>query len=246
MRDAEILGFLPYVTPIMSNRSPVELETKFAPEMLRYSTAEAKEENSVAAAAKEVCAAFILSNAHTQEKPSSGIEMDKPNRGSRAVWQVLAQMSSDLSGSGNSKKSTMQNVRKRDDGLVKRVTGMRMMVYVDRKCKQQRTSACSPATSKREQTTRTFQGSRGSQPCKQWVAASWVSVSGGGPGWRTRIDYDARSFLSFLVYASAAWLALIAPSSPPRSAIRSTLWKSAYLLVGPRNKLTSSGALKRL
>lgn len=99
-----LLGFLSYVTPMMSNRSPVELETKFAPEMLRYSTAEAREENSVAAAAKEVCAAFILSNAHTQEKPSSGIEMDKPNRGSRAVWQVLAQMSSDLSGSGNSQK----------------------------------------------------------------------------------------------------------------------------------------------
>jgi hypothetical protein len=44
---------------MISNRSPVELETKFAPEMLRFSTAEAREENSVAAA-KEVCAAFIL------------------------------------------------------------------------------------------------------------------------------------------------------------------------------------------
>lgn len=55
------------MTPIMSNRSPVALETKLAPETLRFSTADAREENSVAAA-KEVCAAFMLPNVSTPKK----------------------------------------------------------------------------------------------------------------------------------------------------------------------------------
>lgn len=48
-----------YVTPMISKRSPVLLLMKFEPSMLTYSTADAKEANSVAAVAKEACA-FIV------------------------------------------------------------------------------------------------------------------------------------------------------------------------------------------
>lgn len=44
---------------MISKRSPVALLTKSEPWMLKYSTAEAKEEKSAAAAAKEACV-FIL------------------------------------------------------------------------------------------------------------------------------------------------------------------------------------------
>lgn len=111
----------------------------------------------------------------------------------------------------------------------KRATGMRLIVYVDRKCKQQRTSACSPATSKeREDKQDNFKEAEDANPANCGLRGLGEHLRGWAR-WSWRIDYDARSFLSFLVYASAAWLALTAPSGPPRSAIRSTLWKSAYL-----------------
>lgn len=106
---------------------------------------------------------------------------------------------------------------------------MRMIVYVDRKCKQQRTSACSPATSKREKTARTISRKQRAPTLQTVGCCELGDRLRGWARWSWRIDYDARSFLSFLVYASAAWLALTAPSGNPRSAIRSTLWKSAYL-----------------
>jgi hypothetical protein len=77
---------------------------------------------------------------------------------------------------------------------------------------------------KERETARTFQGSRGIQPCKLWVAANWMAISGGGSRWSLRIDYDARSFSklswSCLFTQTAAWLAAIAPSSHQRSAIK--------------------------
>lgn len=102
----------------------------------------------------------------------------------------------------------------------KRVTGLRLMVYVDRKCEQQRTSACTPATSKREKTTRTISRKQRA-PTLQTVGCCKLGERlRGWARWSMRVDYDARSFLSFLVYASAAWLASIAPSTPRRSAIK--------------------------
>lgn len=118
----------------------------------------------------------------------------------------------------------------------KRVTGLRMMVYVDRKCEQVRTSACTPATLKREKTTRTISRKQRA-PTLQTVGCCKLGERlRGWARWSMRVDYDARSFLSFLVYASAAWLASIAPSTPRRSAIRSTLWKSAYLFCRPAQR----------
>lgn len=156
------------------------------------------------------------SNVHTQEKPSSGSRWisligDRARVG--RSWHRFGPICRVL----NIQKSTsMQNARKRDDGLVKkeRLKWGWWSMSTGSVNNRERQPADQPPLEKRGETSRTFQGSRGIQPCKLWVAANLMAISGGGPWWSLRIDYDARSFLSFLVVLVYARCRLVGSHCP--------------------------------
>lgn len=194
-------------------------------------------------------------NVHTQEKPSSGSRWISLIGDRARAGRSWHRFKSDLPGSGYSRKHGCDNNLKRETMIWSKMSDWneddgRLSTG---KCKQQRTSAyrTSHLEKRRGETTRPFQGSRGSQPCKLWVAANWMAISGGGPRWSTRIDYDAGFFSKLscwcLFAQSDSWLADIAPYSHPRSAVKDPHSRNPRIsLFGPRTRLTSSGASKRL